>query len=160
MIRKTVLTLCTCLLVAGGVAMATAAGLATSASKVDASAQYTDNPGAANTLRVRLDLAAGWHVNAHPASLDFLVPTTIKATAGGEPLPLTIVWPPGHNSGIELSGTAIKVYSDDTIIPVRIDAPAAGQAVGQPTLKIRVQACSNKGLCLPPSTLSIQPPQA
>lgn len=156
MTRKTTLAICSFLLLLGGLGTAGAAGLATSASKVDAIARYADAD--STRLQVRLDMADGWHVNAHPASLDFLVPTTITATRGGEPLPLTIAWPQGHDSGIELGGTSIKVYSDATVIPVRIDAPA--QSAAQPTLKIRVQACSNKGLCLPPSTLSIQPSQA
>lgn len=146
-------------LAATGLSPALAAGrLATSASKVDVSAEFqpaTDH--SEPRIRVRLDMARGWHVNAHPASLDFLVATTIEARAGGETLALNIAWPEGRNSGIQVGGTRIKVYSDNTVIPVQLARTSATQlrAAGQLTLNVRVQACSDKGICLPPSTLTI-----
>lgn len=148
-------------LAATGLSPTLAAGrLATSASKVDVSAEFrpaTDN--GEPRIRVRLDMAEGWHVNAHPASLDFLVATTIEARAGGETLALDIAWPEGHDSDIRLGGTRIQVYSDNTVIPVQLARTAAARirAAGQLTLNVRVQACSDRGICLPPSTLTIHP---
>src|SRR5699024_7158050 len=99
---------------------ALAAGLAQSASKVDVIATQADvaMDAASQAVHIRLTIASGWHVNAHPASLDFLVPTSIQATVDGKTVPLNITWPKGHDSGIELGDTAIKVYSDGTVIPV------------------------------------------
>lgn len=149
MIRQTIVSTCVLWLVAAGLSAAVAAGLATSASKVDVSAEYIHAGEDAPRIRVQLAIADGWHVNANPASLDFLVPTTIDADAGT----LDIDWPDGHDSDIELGGTSIQVYSGNTTIPVRLDAAAAESV----TLRVRVQACSDSGLCLPPSTLSVKP---
>lgn len=158
--RLIIAATCALSLAIAGMATVSAAGLAQSASKVDVNAEYTKQSTDMETqlVRVKLNIADGWHVNAHPASLDFLVPTAIQAKAGGKTLALDIDWPEGHNSGIVLGGTAIKVYSDNTVIPVRL-SPAATQAVhsvGQLSLNIRVQACSDDGLCLPPSTLDVR----
>lgn len=158
--RRSIAALCLLALTVVGTSTAVAQGLAQSASKVDAIATYADAAGATGqVIQVRLDIADGWHVNAQPASLDFLVATSINATVDGETVPLTVAWPEGHASGIELGGTEIKVYGDGTVLPVQLDA-AALDAGAQPTLKIRVQSCSDKGLCLPPSTLSVQPGQS
>lgn len=159
MIRNTCIFFCVVSLAVGMAASAAAAGLARSASKVDVKATLVGDSADAPDIKVQLLVADGWHVNAHPASLDFLVPTTITAQAGDQTLPLAIAWPDGHASGIELGGTEIMVYSDNTTIPVRLK-PAAAQATrttAQLVLKVRVQACSNKGICLPPSTLTVQP---
>lgn len=151
---------CALCLSLSGMSAAPAAGLANSASKVDVTARF--RPATDDTrprLRIRLDIADGWHVNAHPASLDFLVATTIRAKAGGEPLPLTIDWPRGRDSGVELGGTSIRVYDDNTVIPATLATAADKGAVAADriTVNVRVQACSNRGICLPPATLSVEP---
>lgn len=144
--------------VLAGAPSALAAGLPTSASKVEVSAAFAASAdGAApQSFRVQLAIADGWHVNAHPASLDFLIATDIHGTAGATALPLNVTWPAGRDSGIEFNGTAIEVYSTDTVIPVHISAQAAKavRAAGQLVLDVRVQACSDAGICLPPSTLT------
>lgn len=154
--RSLMLVISALALVIACMSTAVAVGLAQSASKVDVIAVYVDSATNPNEqhIRVELDIADGWHVNANPASLDFLVPTSIDATAGSETLPLNIAWPEGQDSGIELGGTHILVYSDGTTVPIQPDPVATGNDV---TLNVRVQACSNKGLCLPPSTLHVQP---
>lgn len=140
------------LLASAGMTTTFAAGLMQSDAKVDATVTRGE-ASESRAVQVRLAIADGWHVNAHPASLEFLVPTTIEATANGETVPLTIAWPEGHDSGIELGDASIMVYSDGVVIPVGLDNDAADS---QPTFNIRVQACSNKGMCLPPSTLQVQ----
>jgi len=133
---------------------ALAAGMTSSDSKVQATAQYSN--AADSQVEVRLTMADGWHVNANPASLDFLIPTSIEASADGKTVPVDIDWPDGHDSGIDLGDTAILVYSNNTVIPVKLDTDTSEP----PTLDVRVQACSDKGVCLPPSTLSVQPTQS
>lgn len=162
MLRKTLLAIGMLWLASAGLSATLAAGIPTSASKVDATARYVQTShDDTRQLRVHLAIADGWHVNAHPASLDFLVPTSIRAFAGQQALPLAIDWPQGHDSGIQLGGTAIEVYSDDTVIPVTLEPAAVDTLQTAPalTLRVRVQACSDKGICLPPSDIDIQPPQ-
>lgn len=141
-----------------GFAVAAAAGMASSASKVRMTAEHADSgqAGNADTIAVHLEPASGWHVNANPASLKFLIPTKIQARAGDQNIPVTVDYPPGHDAGIELGGKPIKVYSGDTTIPVRLDsdAVAAARKAGAVRIDARVQACSTKGICLPPSQIS------
>ncbi len=102
----------------------------------------------AGGLQVTLHIAEGWHVNANPASLDFLIPTEITASADN-PLPLQIDYPPGRwiDSGL---GEAWAVYDDGT----SLRAALPGNIPDQPlNVAVRVQACHDEGRCLPPDTL-------
>lgn len=150
--RRVAALACVLLLAAAGMSAAPAAGMARSAAKVDAVVTDAAGDQATTAVHIRLAIADGWHVNAHPASLDFLVPTSIQATANGATVPVNVDWPAGHDSGIELGGTAIEVYGDGVVIPVFLDRSTAD---AQPTLNVRVQACSDQGLCLAPSTLRV-----
>lgn len=99
-------------------------------------------------LQVTLHIAEGWHVNANPASLDFLIPTEITASADN-PLPLQVDYPPGRriDSGL---GEPWAVYDDGTSIPVVLP----GNNTDDPlNVAVRVQACHDEGRCLPPATL-------
>ncbi|HLQ84568.1 MAG TPA: protein-disulfide reductase DsbD N-terminal domain-containing protein [Salinisphaeraceae bacterium] len=137
-------------------ASAALAQLQQSASKVEATATYDTED--AQQLNVQLDIADGWHVNANPASLEFLIPTSITAHAGDNELAPEVDWPAGKDSGIELGGTEIQVYDSDTEIPVQLDdAAAKALQAGQLELEVVVQACSDDGICLPPSTLNVTP---
>lgn len=138
-------------------AWAAVGGLADSASKVDVSAALADAPGAdgSQKLRVRLDIAPGWHVNANPASLELLVPTTVKAKVAGDPADLAVDYPDGHPSGIVLAGQEIMVYNSGATITATLspDAAAAARRTGSLQVVVRVQSCSNQGLCLPPASI-------
>jgi hypothetical protein len=111
-------------------------------------------------LRVTLQIDHGWHVNAHPASLGFLIPTTIAARANGQPLPLKVSYPSGRDSGIRLGDTSIEVYDDDTTISAALTPAAlkAAQAAGGLDILVRAQSCSDKGVCLPPARLTVRLP--
>lgn len=134
-----------------------ASGLSDSAGKVQLQAKFADAVAKDGTrsLVVHLHMGHGWHVNAHPASMEFLIPTQVSARAGGTEVALETNYPPGVDSGIKLSGTAIKVYNDDTRIDATLPVAAveAGKAAGSLTVAVRIQACSDKGFCLPPSRL-------
>ncbi|HKJ95151.1 MAG TPA: hypothetical protein VKA32_05945, partial [Gammaproteobacteria bacterium] len=95
-------------------------GLAASADKVDVSAAWTKGTAdeSAGRLTVTLHVADGWHVNAHPASLDFLIPTEVSGRVDDETVELAPTYPAGTESDIELEDTRIRVYSDGTTIDV------------------------------------------
>ncbi len=107
-------------------------------------------------VMVRLDIRKGWHVNANPASLPFLIPTVEKASIAGKPIALDIAYPPGGNSHIVLQGTAIRVYDDGTVLKALLSRQAQDRfkAAGRLILAVTVQSCSDKGICLPPATLT------
>ena len=117
-------------------------------------------------LRVRVLIRHGWHVNANPASLPSLIPTTVKARINGKPVALRVKYPPGRDSGIRLNGKPILVYDDNTVIRARLPQDLAAPAQSASTLKVlaTVQSCSDKGICLAPaqvsSTVALTPPGA
>lgn len=102
------------------------------------------------TARITID--DGWHINTNPASLEFLIPTALSLTANGKPLDASVSYPEGETIDVGLD-KPIDVFShrvEITAQPANAPANAPIQAV------VRVQACSNKGRCLMPSTLRIQ----
>ncbi|GAN80755.1 Disulphide bond corrector protein DsbC [Acidocella aminolytica 101 = DSM 11237] len=114
-----------------------------------------ESPASPAVLVVRLDIRKGWHVNANPASLPFLIPTVEKATIAGSPVALDIAYPRGRNSHIVLQGTAIRVYNNGTVLKASLSGQVLDRfkATGSLILRVAVQSCSDKGICLPPATL-------
>lgn len=133
-------------------------GMAESADKVGFKTKWHTKatPNHLPSLSLTLNIARGWHVNAHPASLEFLIPTTASATVAGQKLKLDARYPAGVDSGIQLSGKPVLVYDNGTRIllsPAKAAWPAIREA-GHFTVRLRVQSCSDKGVCLAPSLLS------
>lgn len=134
------------------------AGLAQSSDKVSFSLTESaaDTEKGSLSLAVQLQIDKGWHVNAHPASVDGLVATSVSGTANGQALDLNPVYPPGVDSGIRLSGTVIEVYDSGAVIklkPSQASVDTIRQAGGL-DVQLRVQSCSDDGICLAPSTLN------
>jgi hypothetical protein len=112
-------------------------------------------------LRVRLHIAKGWHVNANPASMKALIPTTVQARINGKRAPLRVKYPSGRDSNIHLGDKTIKVYDDNTTISAVLTPAAlkAAQSGGLDVL-VRVQSCSDRGVCLAPARLTTQLPRS
>ncbi len=112
-------------------------------------------PGQNPVVQVRLIIKKGWHVNANPASLRFLIPTTVKATINHKNSKLDISYPPGRDSHIKLDGKSIFVYDDNTILNAGIPPSTLTKvrSAGAFGLAVTVQSCSTKGICLPPARL-------
>ena len=120
-------------------------GMTDSSRYVSASVARHGQHDAALTLHI----AAHWHVNANPASLEYLIPTTLSIERNGALREIKAVYPPGRNSGIVLDGKDIQVYEDGTVIPF------SGLVTGEgDRIVVRVQACNTKGICLPPADVA------
>ncbi len=104
-----------------------------------------DGPPAADGWRpftIELDIREGWHVNANPASLDFLIPTAVE---GGV---RDLAYPAGESFRFEFAPEEISVYSGT--------ATVRGQASPEsPELQVTYQACDDRR-CLPPVTESVR----
>ncbi len=126
---------------ATAVAASAAAG---SAGVVDASVRQQGG-----RLVVGLRIAAGWHVNAHPASLDYLVPTRIEFDGAA---PVDIVYPAAGRLRTAFAGAEIDVYEGAIEI-------AANFAAAKPPRRawLHVQACSDE-VCLPPARIPLSLP--
>ena len=107
-----------------------------------------------NTIQIELDIASEWHINANPASFDFLIPTDIKIFVNGELLSTEVAYPAGEELGVGLEDP-IRVYSGKVKLIAALDKVADNDI---PTVEAVVQACNDSGLCLPPSTLSASIP--
>ncbi len=128
-----------------------ASGLASNSAPQISSASKThatvtsENSGAAVTLHID----TGWHVYANPPSAPYLIPASVTAQRNGHALIIKPRYPPGEDIGLRINGRTILVYEDGT----RIGLPGLTNLRGVRVL-VRVQACDNKGLCLPPATIT------
>ncbi len=101
-------------------------------------------------LKVLLKIEPGWHVNANPASLEFLIPTTVSASLGGRALSVQASYPAG-----EVITTPVgewRVYEGLVDIPLTLQAAEVASG-GKLDVTVRVQACDDQGQCLPPAVL-------
>ena len=108
-------------------------------------------PGAPSELLVRLTIQQGWHVNANPASLDFLIPTRVAAADPNNRV--DVVYPGGANYHPRFSLEPLEVYQGEIDIRVRPASPLGPGA----ELDLTFQACDDT-TCLPPETLRLAIP--
>ena len=112
--------------------------------------QLARRGGAAPRLVATLFIDPGWHVNANPASFEYLVPTTLELVEGG---PLTdVLYPPGQRFEPEFSrGESLSVYAGK----VEISAALPDEAASRLEARLRFQACDEQR-CLPPGEARIE----
>ena len=120
----------------------------------------TLSPGKPAELAVSLTVAAGWHVNANPASLPSLIPTTLSVELPGGEATATPRYPPGKVLSVGTSGDRLSVYENRVdltarIVPVRLPS---GNGEGRLAVSVRAQACDDTGRCLAPATIRIEVP--
>jgi uncharacterized protein YyaL (SSP411 family) len=99
----------------------------------------TDPP----ALAVHLRIDEGWHVNANPASLPFLVATAVEGVGGSDPV--AIRYPKGRSFRPAFADEPIEVYAGVVEIPVSL----SNGEPRSPRLAVRFQACDDRQ-CLPP----------
>jgi len=113
--------------------------------------------GETGEIVLALDIEPDWHVNANPASMEFLIPTAASSSVNGQSLEIPIQYPRGRVSDITLGDTALEVYDDGASIRLLPDEKQTAmlQEAGKLDVKVRVQACSEDGVCLAPSDLPL-----
>ena len=94
---------------------------------------------------VFLTIKEGWHVNANPSSLEFLIPTEI--TVPDKPKSIDVSYPEGHKVVTPLG--ELKVYSEEISIPFLIKSGEMPEVVS-----LTAQACDGQ-TCYPPSTWTL-----
>jgi thiol:disulfide interchange protein DsbD len=106
--------------------------------------------GGSAEARVVLAIAPGWHINANPPSLDYMIPTTLTLAGSGGATPGAPVYPSPHRQKLSFEESELLVYDGEAVIrvPVRV---GAGAAPGIQTLRgeIGYQACNDQ-VCLAP----------
>jgi uncharacterized protein YyaL (SSP411 family) len=101
-------------------------------------------------IEITLTIDPGYHINANPASADYLIPTavTIPGAAGAK-----IAYPAGRVFKPKFSPDGISVYEGSVTIKAELPKGGLASAAREP-LQIEVQACTDQ-LCLPPATLGV-----
>lgn len=110
--------------------------------------------GATATVTIQAHLPAGFHANSNKPTEAYLIPLTLKWTAG----PLTadsVVYPAGSMEKYSFSEKPLSVVTGDFSITTKFKVPA--DAAGGPaseTGTLRYQACDNHA-CYPPKNVPI-----
>jgi hypothetical protein len=120
-----------------------------SASHVRASARVEARPDH-DEIAITLTVDPGYHVNANPASLDYLIPTTVRLAGAPN---AKITYPPGQIFKPKFLPEGLSVYQGS--VPITIELPRGSLAPARHApLSVEVQACTDQ-LCLPPATISV-----
>jgi uncharacterized protein len=99
---------------------------------------------------ITLTIDPGYHINANPASLDYLIPTTARLSGATD---AKITYPRGQTLKPKFLPEGISVYQGS--VPIEIDLPSGSLASARKSpLSVEVQACTQE-LCLPPATISV-----
>ena len=101
-------------------------------------------------LRVTVVIDPGYHVNANPATFDYLIPTTLSVEGVPE---LRIEYPAATFFKPRFAPDGLKVYEGK--ISLMGSAPKGTLVRNSTTAALRVQACNDE-TCLPPATLSFK----
>ena len=102
-------------------------------------------------MRITLTVDNGYHINANPASLDYLVPTSVSFDHIS---PSAIDYPTPQSYAPSFSDRPLKVYAGSVIITATFPRAALGKAtaiVGS----VKAQACDDHS-CLPPASLPVR----
>ncbi|MBM3390843.1 MAG: DUF255 domain-containing protein [Betaproteobacteria bacterium] len=116
------------------------------AKRVAVSARLLPAAGAV-LLELTLRIEPGWHVNANPASFDYLVPARLLIDGA---VPRRIVYPPGRPFRAGFAPETIQVYEGRVTILAEFPPGAADRL----RARLAVQAC-NEEVCLVPATLEV-----
>jgi len=100
---------------------------------------------------VLLNIEAGYHVNANPATYPYLIATEviadqIEGLEVGKPL-----YPPAKKQKFQFAEEELAVYEGQ--IEVKLPLKVAGKGSRSLPLQVRVQACDHEK-CFPPATLT------
>ena len=111
--------------------------------------------GAAATITLKASLPAGYHANTNKPTEAYLIPMTLKWTAG--PLQLeNIVYPKGTMESYSFSDKPLSVVTGDFEITTTFKVPAdAAHGPASETGALRYQACDSKA-CYPPKTVPVK----
>jgi len=99
---------------------------------------------------VMLNIEAGYHVNANPATYPYLIATEVTADKVEGLDTGKAIYPPAKKQKFEFADEPLAVYEGQ--IEVKLPFKAAGKGSRSLPLNIRVQACDHEK-CFPPATL-------
>jgi uncharacterized protein len=113
--------------------------------------QDANRSGDEDELAVTLRIDEGFHINANPASLPYLIPTSLSFEGIA---PLRIAYPAAFRFKPDFTDEPLDVYQGTVVITAFLPKDALKQL---PALhaSVTVQACTD-AICLPPADLAIR----
>lgn len=102
-----------------------------------------------DTILVTLRIDPGYHINANPASNEYLIPTSIAFEGAA---PERIGYPPATPLKPTFSEEPIQVYEGTVVISATF-APGALNQMRHVGYTLTVQACTEQ-ICMPPDDIS------
>jgi thiol:disulfide interchange protein DsbD len=107
------------------------------------------------TVRVRVVIPDGWHLQSNTPLDDFLIPTEIKTSGEGLVFGAP-VFPKAKLKDLEALGGKVALFEDTLVVRVPVRARRggdAGKALAGAAVTLRYQAC-NDSQCLPPKVIT------
>jgi len=106
-------------------------------------------------LAVLAQVAAGYHINDHKPSLDYLIPTELKVDPSDQFTVKNVVYPKGTLKKFAFSDAPLSVYEGPVVVGMLLQS-GKGLPAGIYTLKAKFgyQAC-NDHACLPPASVPL-----
>ncbi|HMD86687.1 MAG TPA: protein-disulfide reductase DsbD domain-containing protein [Terriglobia bacterium] len=106
-------------------------------------------------LAVLAQVAAGYHINDHKPTLDYLIPTELKVDPSDQFTVKNVVYPKGTIERFAFSDVPLSVYENTVVVGALLQTGKA-VSVGTYTLKAKFayQAC-NDHACLPPTSVPL-----
>jgi thiol:disulfide interchange protein DsbD len=111
--------------------------------------------GGSAQIAVQLKILSPWHVNANPASEEFLVPTEVAFDLPAGVTLRGVVYPAGVEKKLAFAEGPLRLYEGEVYVGAVIDI-AEDVPLGASTIRatITYQACDNEK-CLLPQTLDV-----
>ncbi len=113
---------------------------------------------AGETARISalVSIEAGWHVNSHTPTFDYLIPTELELELPAGWPAAAIDYPPAKKKSFAFADVPLSVYDGDVVIAAQVKLPAGAKpgaiVVGA---RLHYQACDHSQ-CLPPVTTRSQ----
>ncbi len=120
------------------------------ATLLKAEARIAPGPAGQATLRVDATLAAGWHVNSHHPSEDYLIATSIRLEPAPGVRPGEAKYPEGKMKKFSFADKPLSVY--EGTFSIEVPLTLSGAAPAEMAGAVEYQAC-NDTQCLPPASV-------
>jgi uncharacterized protein YyaL (SSP411 family) len=102
---------------------------------------------------ITLDIESGYHINANPASFDFLIPTSVTF---GNVRPVEVRYPAPTSFKPSFAPDTLNVYEGKVQLVAKL-ADGAVDGLSELNATINAQACT-EAVCLPPSRIVLAIP--
>jgi uncharacterized protein len=108
-------------------------------------------------VKVQLEIAKGWHINANPPSQKELIPTTVSVNPDAPVEVVSVNYPKGESVHFDFSGESLDVYSGRVTISMKLKLKrgVSSEKAFPLDLTLKYQACDDQQ-CLAPSTQTIR----